>query len=161
MNAKSKRILDILISSGIDFACSLPCSWLADLINSMENYGEITHVPVTTEEEGIGVCAGSYLAGKKPVLIMQNSGLGRCINALASLNEVYEIPLLMIMSHRGIAGEKIEAQKPMGKHAQGILDVLNISYIDLTEDTISSLGEFSRNCFQSGKPHAVFIKEAV
>jgi sulfopyruvate decarboxylase subunit alpha len=59
---------------------------------------------------------------------MQNSGLGNCINALASLDMLYGIPLLMIISHRGGAGEPIIGQVPMGRLTVPLLDAMNISH---------------------------------
>jgi sulfopyruvate decarboxylase subunit alpha len=59
---------------------------------------------------------------------MQNSGLGNCINALASLDILYEIPLLMIMSHRGCEGETIAGQVPMGKLTPKLLDAMEVPY---------------------------------
>ena len=61
---------------------------------------EIMHIPVTREEEGIGICAGAYMGGHKPAILMQNSGLGNSINALKSLMELYKFPLVIIISHR-------------------------------------------------------------
>jgi sulfopyruvate decarboxylase subunit alpha len=66
------------------------------------------------------------MGGKKPALLMQNSGLGNSINALASLDFLYGIPLLMIISHRGCAGEPIVGQLPMGRLTPQLLEVMNI-----------------------------------
>ena len=55
---------------------------------------EIIHIPVTREEGGFGICAGALLGGKKAGILMQNSGLGNSVNALASLFELYKIPVL-------------------------------------------------------------------
>ena len=89
---------------------------------------EITHIPVTREEEGIGICAGAYLGGKSPAILMQNSGLGNSINALKSLSELYEFPLLMIMSHRGTEGENICGQVPMGESTPRILKAMDFKF---------------------------------
>ena len=59
---------------------------------------------------------------------MQNSGLGNSVNALASLCQLYKIPILMIISHRGTKGEPIIGQVPMGKATPKILESLNIPY---------------------------------
>lgn len=66
------------------------------------------------------------MGGKRPAILMQNSGLGNSINALASLNQLYCIPLLMIMSHRGSAGEKISGQIPMGRLTRPLLAAMEI-----------------------------------
>ncbi len=112
--------------AGVDFVASVPCVNLQELLSLVDSDPEITHVPVTREEEGVGVCAGAYLGGKRPALLMQNSGLGNSINALASLNGLYKIPLLMIISHRGGEGETIVGQVPMGRLTPKLLDAMEI-----------------------------------
>jgi len=61
---------------------------------------------------------------------MQNSGLGNSINALASLDMLYGIPLLMIISHRGGVGEPVVAQVPMGRLTVPLLDAMAISHFE-------------------------------
>ena len=60
---------------------------------------------------------------------MQNSGLGNCINALASLAMLYGIPLLMIISHRGGRAESIIGQVPMGQLTVPLLEAMGISHL--------------------------------
>jgi sulfopyruvate decarboxylase subunit alpha len=114
--------------AGIDFAASVPCINLQQLLHRVEGDHEIIHIPVTREEEGVGLCAGAWMGGRKPALIMQNSGLGNSINALASLDFLYDIPLLMIISHRGCEGETIAGQVPMGKLTPKLLDAMEVPY---------------------------------
>jgi sulfopyruvate decarboxylase subunit alpha len=112
--------------AGIDFAASVPCINLQQLLHLVVDDHEIIHIPVTREEEGVGLCAGAWMGGRKPALIMQNSGLGNCINALASLDFLYDIPLLMIISHRGCEGETIAGQVPMGSFTPKLLDAMEV-----------------------------------
>jgi sulfopyruvate decarboxylase subunit alpha len=114
--------------AGIDFAASVPCINLQQLLHQVEDDREIIHIPVTREEEGVGLCAGAWMGGRKPALIMQNSGLGNSINALASLDYLYDIPLLMIISHRGCEGETIAGQVPMGSLTPKLLDAMEIPF---------------------------------
>lgn len=109
---------------------SLPCVNLGRLMELVECDPEIMHIPVTREEEGFGVCAGAFLAGKKPAILMQNSGLGNSVNVLASLYQLYRIPILMIISHRGTAGEFMSAQVPMGNATPRVLDALKVVYLN-------------------------------
>ena len=110
--------------AGIDFATSVPCVNLQSCSTLVGEDPEIIHVPVTREEEGVGICAGAWMGGRRPALLMQNSGLGNSINALASLDMLYGIPLLMIISHRGGAGEPIVGQVPMGRLTVPLLDAM-------------------------------------
>ena len=124
----SEAIFDALKDQGINFIVSVPCVNLSKLLNMIDEDDDIIHVPVTREEEGIGICAGAYLGGKKPAILMQNSGLGNSINALKSLTELYEFPLLMIMSHRGTEGESICGQVPLGKSTPRILEAMDFNF---------------------------------
>lgn len=124
----SEAIFDGLKDAGIDFIVSVPCVNLSKLLNMINEDDEIIHVPVTREEEGIGICAGAFLGGKKPAILMQNSGLGNSINALKSLTQLYEFPLLMIMSHRGTEGENICGQVPMGESTPRILEGMDFKF---------------------------------
>ncbi len=117
-----------MLRSGIDFATSVPCVNLQELLSLVGSNPNIIHVPVTREEEGVGICAGAWMAGRRPALLMQNSGLGNSINALASLDILYGIPLLMIISHRGGKGEPVIGQVPMGRLTTPLLDAMQIAY---------------------------------
>lgn len=124
----SEAVYDGLKDAGIDFIVSVPCVNLSKILNMVDDDEDIIHVPVTREEEGIGICAGAYLAGKRPAILMQNSGLGNSINALKSLTQLYEMPLLMIMSHRGTEGESICGQVPMGESTPLILEAMDFNF---------------------------------
>ncbi|WP_296856939.1 sulfopyruvate decarboxylase subunit alpha [uncultured Methanobrevibacter sp.] len=124
----SEAIYNGLKDAGIDFIVSVPCVNLSKILDMLNEDDEITHIPVTREEEGIGICAGAYLGGKKTAILMQNSGLGNSINALKSLTELYNFPLLMIMSHRGTDGENIVGQVPMGQSTPRLLEAMNFKF---------------------------------
>ena len=46
------------------------------------------------EGDALATCAGAYISGKNPVVLMQNSGLGNAISPLTSLNSTFNIPIL-------------------------------------------------------------------
>jgi len=79
---------------------------------------------------------------------MQNSGLGNSINALASLNILYGIPLLMIISHRGGVGEPVIGQVPMGRLTVPLLEAMAIPHFEprqgAAEETV--VKAWSRAC---------------
>ena len=126
----SEAVYKAIKEAGIDFVVSLPCVNLGKVMELVDCDEDIIHIPVTREEEGFGICAGAFFGGKKPAILMQNSGLGNSVNVLASLYELYNIPILVIMSHRGTEGEFMGAQIPMGKATPGVLDALNIAYLN-------------------------------
>ena len=126
----SEAIYQGLKSAGINFIVSVPCVNLGKILELIDEDAEIIHVPVTREEEGIGICAGAYFGAKKTAILMQNSGLGNCVNALGSLFKLYSLPLVMIMSHRGTEGEPIIGQVPMGKATPNVLKAMELKYFN-------------------------------
>ena len=156
----SEAIFYGLKDAGIDFIVSVPCVNLSKLLNMIDEDEEIIHIPVTREEEGIGICAGALLGGKKPAILMQNSGLGNSINALKSLMELYEFPLLMIMSHRGTEGETICGQVPMGESTPRILEAMDFRFFKpgnpeaAYEDVIASWDLST----EEGKPVSILLE---
>ena len=156
----TEAIYNGLKDAGINFIVSVPCVNLSKLLNMIDEDDEIIHIPVTREEEGIGLCAGAYLGGKNPAILMQNSGLGNSINALKSLTELYEFPLLMIMSHRGTEGENICGQVPMGESTPLILEAMNFNFFkpgspERAYEDIKNSWELSR---EEGKPVSVLLE---
>jgi sulfopyruvate decarboxylase subunit alpha len=91
--------------------------------------GGVRLILATREEEAFGIAAGLYLAGEKPTLMFQSSGLGNSLNAVTSLLLPYQIPALMIISMRGDDSEWNAAQVPMGRALPAILDAMAVPYV--------------------------------
>ena len=135
------EILRICLEYGFSFFSTLPCSYNINMIESLEklngkvqheNNPSLIHIPLVREESGVSMSAGAYLGGRKTAMVIQNQGLGNMVTQLLSfnsqLNGSYRIPNLYIISHRGLDGEKISAQKPLGEKTKEILDIAGIKY---------------------------------
>ncbi|MBN1802408.1 MAG: sulfopyruvate decarboxylase subunit alpha [Candidatus Lokiarchaeota archaeon] len=157
-----RRLYEAIKNSGINLILSVPCAMLKGLIEVINVIAEIPHIPVTREEEGVGIAAGASLAGKTPALLMQNSGLGNSINAIKSLLQLYEIPVIFIMSHRGTEGEKIPAQMPMGQVSIDLLNCVDVGFeIVDSIDTIKNIEKIVQKSRESNKPHGVLLKRTL
>mgnify|MGYP002631654005 CR=1 FL=1 len=121
-----KKIVDDLVANNISFVTTVPCKQLAGVIDEVENRPEIFHIPSNKEDEGMGLCAGAYMGGARPAIIMQNTALGVVVNTLATLIQFYQIPLPMLISYRGEVGEPVACQVEMALHTKAILNQLHI-----------------------------------
>lgn len=160
MRYPEEELTTIFREVGIDFTASLPCEKIRGLLGMVER--EFYHVSLTREEEGVGICAGAALAGRRPAMFLQSSGLGNMINALLSLTSFYELPLAIFASRRGVHQEKIEAQVPMGRKLPGILRGAGISC-----SVIDSLSDFPavrrrlNTSFRQNRIHVFLLSPAV
>ena len=120
-------VLSALRSAGVDYILSLPCEKIKRLIHlAGQTFESLT---LSREEEGVGIAAGLFMGGRKPLMIIQSSGFGNCINALMSLTFCYRMPLPILISWRGVYSEAIEAQKPLGEKLPALLEALGIEYL--------------------------------
>lgn len=114
---------------GFDFWTGVPCSFLTALINRTISSPDVTYVGATSEGEAVGIAAGAWLAGRRPIVMCQNSGLGNAVNPLTSLNFPFKIPMLLIVTWRGQPGIKDEPQHElMGRVTGDLLDAIEIPH---------------------------------
>ena len=124
--AIDQKIVDDLVANQIGFVTTVPCKQLAGVIEVLSGNNRILHVPSNKEDEGMGLCAGAYMGGLRPCIIMQNTALGVVVNTLATLIQYYHIPLPMLISYRGEVGEPVACQVEMAVHTKALLAQLHI-----------------------------------
>ncbi len=160
MECPEQKVIEILKNNGIDIAVTLPCDRIKALLPLIaENFNTI---PLTREENGVGICAGAYLGGKRPVMVIQSTGIGNMINALESLNMTYGIPLPVIASWRGIYKESIEAQWKFGGKLPAILDAAGMKYtIVKASDELNKIDSGVKDSFCNSRPHVILVSPAI
>jgi sulfopyruvate decarboxylase subunit alpha len=134
----ARDILDGLKEAGISLIATLPDINLAELLRIVEQDQAVTHVPLCREEEGIGICAGAYLVGKKCAAIMQNGGFFNSNNAIVSTLLQYQIPLLLLIYYAGDIGDRTFSTS--GSMTRPVLDALGIrSYVLRDPDQVKEV----------------------
>ncbi|WP_061579016.1 phosphonopyruvate decarboxylase [Saccharococcus caldoxylosilyticus] len=129
----TKMFGEELKKMGFRFFSGVPCSFLKNLINYAIN--DCDYVAATNEGEAVAIAAGAYLAGEKPVVLMQNSGLTNAVSPLVSLNYPFRIPVLGFVSLRGEPGIPDEPQHElMGRITTQMLDLMEIKWEYLSTD---------------------------
>lgn len=150
------RIVADFVNNNIEFVTTVPCKQLAGVIDKIEASSDIYHIPSNKEDEGMGLCAGAYMGGKRPAIIMQNTAIGVTINTLVTLTQYYRMPLPMLISYRGELGEPVACQAEMAVHTKALLTQLNIpTYHFHREDDLNELDTILKYTFMCNKPVAI------
>ena len=142
----------------------MPDNPLSHVLRALaDDHPGIRTTVATREEEAFGIAAGLYLGGARPVVMLQSSGLGNSINALASLHLAFEIPVLMLITMRGGHGEWNPTQQPMGRAVRPILDALGVPHATIESDdrayaTVRCAGE---QAFATRRPGACLLARAL
>ncbi|MFW9853315.1 MAG: thiamine pyrophosphate-binding protein [Candidatus Thorarchaeota archaeon] len=127
--------ISYLSNQGFTLSSGVPCSYFKDLLINLERNSDIHYVTATREDEAVGLASGYFLGdGKKCFLIMQNSGLANIGDALTSLAQLYQIPLLILVSYRGLEPDNdFPEHSIMGKVTESVLDAYKVPYWNLKE----------------------------
>jgi phosphonopyruvate decarboxylase len=120
---------------GFDFFTGVPCSLIEDLIAVLERGSRAPYVAAVREDAAVGVAAGAWFGGRRPAVLMQNSGLGTSLNALASLSLMYGLPLLLVVTWRGFGGKDAPEHILTGEITPRLLELLGIPHRVLAVDS--------------------------
>jgi sulfopyruvate decarboxylase subunit alpha len=150
-----------LKKAGIDFVATLPDEKLAHVIRAVETDAELKHVPLCREEEGIGICAGAYLAGRRTALIMQNAGFLNSCNALTTTSLQFQIPILLLIYYAGDLGDR--GFTTLGSVTEPVLQAMGIRFYVLRKvDEIEQMLRGAQILAEdSKKPVAVLLTKTV
>lgn len=153
------RFLRDLERSGYDFFTGVPCSLLGALLEKLSD--DNRYYPAVREDAAIGMASGAYLAGRKPAVLMQNSGLGYSLNVLTSLNLIYKIPLLCLISYRG-HGPDAPEHWVMGRSCESLLKDIGVRSIVPGADGLGqALEHASRSMKETREPFAILIQRDI
>ncbi len=158
----SQAFIERLIRENFNFFTGVPCSLLSGLISCLEEVEEAKYIPAVREDAAVGLCSGAYLAGSMPVLLMQNSGLGYSLNAFTSLNLIYKIPVLVIMSWRGQGGKDAPEHIIMGDINQKLLETAGMAYSVLKPENIDQILETAMRKINEEKlPYTLIVEKGL
>lgn len=150
---------------GFDFWAGVPCSYLTPFINYTIGESELTYISSANEGDAVATATGAALGGHRAVAMMQNSGLGNAVSPLTSLNHVFRIPILLIVTLRGEPGKPDEPQHElMGEITADLLDTMKIPwgwFPDRKEDVDQALKNAVDYMDTSGRPYALIMKKGM
>jgi sulfopyruvate decarboxylase alpha subunit len=158
----SEDVLRALEVRSIATVCTIPDGGLTQLLKRIEAGKGIRLVTLSTEEEGIGIATGCWLAGTRAMVAMQSSGVGNCINALG-LPAAFRAPCLLLVTMRGQWGEFNPWQVPMGQAVRPALEAVGVKCyaVDKAEEIGETFAAAADFAFNSRVSAAVLIGQRV
>jgi len=151
------QIIGEMKGEGINLVSSIPCDKAKGLFFRLPE--EFRHIGLTREEDGVGISAGAYLAGARPMIALQSSGLGNMLNAILSLTTTFALPLPILASWRGGAKETIPAQIPFNRPLPKILTAAGISYTIVTgPERPGEIGMAISAAYKKQVPHVILLR---
>lgn len=159
----SANFIESASALGYDFYTGVPCSLIGPLISRVSSGASPAYIGAASEGEAVCIAAGAWLAGRKTVVVLQNSGLGNAVNPLTSLNAPFGIPTLMLVTWRGQPGSIDEPQhRVMGAITLSLLDLLGVDHrsIPVSNAELSdALTAADISMSRSGRAFAFVVKD--
>jgi phosphonopyruvate decarboxylase len=123
----AEAFLGALDAHGFGPYLGVPCSFLTPFINYTIGSPRHRYLAANNEGEALAMAAGATFAGRRPVVMFQNSGLGNAVNPLTSLAHPFRLPLLLITTQRGEPGLHDEPQHElMGRITGDLLRTMGV-----------------------------------
>jgi sulfopyruvate decarboxylase TPP-binding subunit len=119
---------------------------------------QISVISPTREGEGLAIAAGLWVGGRKPLVLLQNTGLMEAGDALRGCGIGPSIPLLLLIGWRGYSGAlagklPIDSAYPF---TEPLLDAWKVPHWRLMSDAdLPVLIEMDQVASASSKPAAV------
>ncbi len=159
---EAKDFCDTLLASGYDYFTGVPCGFFKGLIHYSQSTSRMKYIIAANEGAALGLASGADLAGRKPAVLIQNSGLGNMVNPLTSLNAIYDIPALLLISGRGYGAEDEPQHAIMGRCMNDLLATIGIRHADAAQDLGAfrrQIEEMNQQLFEAKRPYALIIRK--
>ena len=149
---------------GYGLWAGVPCSYLQPFINHVIGRDDVRYVSAANEGDAVAITAGAELGGVRAIAMFQNSGLGNALSPLTSLNHVFAIPSLLIITLRGEPGGPPDEPQHalMGPITTCMLETMEIpwEYFPSKAGTIGvcldRVDDYSR---RSSRPYALVMRK--
>lgn len=103
----ARNVVDTLVDCGITHVVWLPDTESGFLFETLNSETRLKLVPICREGEAVAIATGLLVAGQKPVVIIQSTGLFESGDSMRGMAIDYQLPLLFLIGYRGYEGGKV------------------------------------------------------
>ena len=126
MSNLHSTIIEQIHNAGITHVISVPDGYLAPMIQKVEADATLHHTPAAREEEALAIASGLVMAGKKVIVLMQNSGFLNSIGCFSTLCQNYRTGFVLLLANRGNLFDKNSYDIPKIRYMDGLLQSMNL-----------------------------------
>ncbi len=157
MNSKTQRkLFNNFLKNNIQNFVGVPDSTLKNFID--EGIKKKKIIITTREEEAIGIACGMQLSNSKSLVFMQNAGFANSISTIASLVDLYKIPLIFLIGWRGYLKTDAPEHLKIGKIQKKLLDALELESKTLTDQNWKSCCSWAIKKTQKNESCAIIVR---
>ncbi len=114
--------------AGIDMMVYLPDATLDGIEQLIVEKNEIKSYQCVREDEGLAIAMGAYMVGRRPVVLMEGSGIGMS-GVILARSLLQRCPMLLLVGHCSTLGERYDYHGSTRLVVEPILRAINVPYI--------------------------------
>lgn len=123
-----EAIVQGLKEAGINFVALMADSEFSAVQRELLKLTDVKCIQITNEAVGTAICAGAWLGGKVPALLVPTAGLLVACWPLASVCYNWGVPTVVVIPYRGDVGDGHWVMKTYQYTTEPALKMLQIPY---------------------------------
>ena len=154
------RLHQIIKDLGVTHVVTVPDTHQRTLMTALFEYPDIQVITVSTEDEAIGINAGLYMGGKKPMMLVQQLGVFASMNAMRGIALDMNVPTFILAGMFGRDVSKTVEDNPgRGVRLVGpMLDAVGVpNYLVESEDDLDVVAKGYAEAHESHGPVVILI----
>ena len=112
----------------------------------------------TREEEAIGIAVGMALTKNNSLVFMQNAGFANSLSTIASLVQLYNIPIIFLIGWRGFLSNDAPEHEKIGKIQSDLLKLMGLKSRIVTDENWKKCCEWSIKEIRKGFPCCLVVR---
>ena len=150
-------VVEELKKNSISHVVWLPDSETNFMYQLLTNEPSIDLVPVCREGETMAIAAGLWVGGKRPVVLIQNTGIFESGDSIRGLGLDINQPLIMLVGYRGWSRHGVTSDSA-ARFIEHILHAWGINYyLSETDEDAERISIAIQEAERTSKPVAVLV----
>ena len=155
---RAQGVVNQLTSCGVTHVVWLPDTESKFMYDAIGAEPSLTLVPICREGEGPAVAVGLIAGGKKPVVLIQNTGFFESGDSIRGICLDLKLPMLLMIGYRGYNGPSQAMQDSAGVFLEPMLKTWGIPYHIVEDDNDAHyISQGYKEAEQRSGPVAVLI----
>lgn len=137
-----------------DFFTGVPDSYFKNILYNLHPY-----IAAPRENHAFAMAFGARLAGARPCVLLQNSGLGLSVDVIYGLFHLYKLGVVMVISNRGKANSDSIQHHIWGEKTIECLRLLDVAIFEFQRYGLEVISKANSHAFNSENLSAILINK--
>ncbi len=153
-----EKVYGELKKNGVTHVVMLPDSETNFLYTLMKSDPDLTVIAAAREGQCLSTAAGLSVGGKKPVVLIQNTGMLESCDSIRGWGLTLKTPVVMMIGYRGWTRHGVNPASDVANFTEPVLHALGIHYFLVeSDDDMPRISLAFQEAEQTRRPVAILV----